>query len=66
MSAQGYTNKRRILAEASVLKVQYPKYVASKNTVSATIDCDSNYQAITYKDICSCKFTGYGKQVPTR
>jgi hypothetical protein len=52
MSAQGYTNKRRILAEASLLKVQYPTYIASKNTLSASIDCDLNYQAIVYTDIC--------------
>ena len=66
MSTQSYTNKRRIIAEASVLKIQYPKFIAVKNQLSPTIDCNQTYDTLVYKDICMCKFTGYGKQVPTR
>ena len=66
MSAQSYTNKRRIIAEASVPKVQYPKFVAVKNNFVPAIDCNQTYDTLVYKDVCMCKFTGYGKQVPTR
>jgi hypothetical protein len=64
MSAQAYTNKRRILAEASVLKIQYPKFVATKNNLVATIDCNQAYDTIMYKDVCMCVFNGYGTIYP--
>lgn len=61
MSAQSYTNKRRILAEASVLKAQYMKGVAvNKNSIYATINCLPNFQQITYVPTCSCPFDGRG------
>jgi len=64
MSAQAYTNKRRILAEASLLKTVYPGRVGVKNTLSATIDCNQSFQSIEYKDICGCKFNGRGNPPP--
>lgn len=60
MSAQAYTNKRRILAEASLLKTVYPGQVGVKNTLAATIDCTQTLQPLLYKDICGCKFNGRG------
>jgi hypothetical protein len=60
MSAQAYTNKRRILAEASLLKTVYPGRVGVKNTLAATIDCTQSFQSIEYTDICGCKFDGRG------
>ena len=58
MSAQAYTNRRRILAEAAVLKVQYPKYIATKNNLTAAIDCNQNYSELVYKDNCvKCIYT---------
>jgi len=64
MSAQAYTNKRRILAEASLLKTVYPGRVGMKNTLSATIDCTQSFQPIEYTDICGCRFTGRGNPPP--
>jgi len=52
MSAQCYINKRRILAEASITKVQYPKGVSNVNKLSSTLNCDANFEEITYKEIC--------------
>lgn len=66
MSAQAYTNKRRVLAEASLLKVQYPVSVAFTNTLVPTINCNQNFQPIQYKDICPCAFNGYGNKFKVR
>ena len=60
MSAQAYTNKRRILAEASLLKTVYPGRVGVKNILAATIDCTQSFQPIEYNDICGCGFDGRG------
>ena len=61
MSAQSYTNKRRILAEASVVKVEYKKGLAvNKNTIYATINCLPDFQQITYIPVCKCPFDGRG------
>jgi hypothetical protein len=64
MSAQAYTNKRRILAEASLLKTVYPGQVGVKNTLAATIDCTQTLQPLLYKDICGCGFDGRGNPPP--
>lgn len=58
MSAQCYTNKRRILAEASLVKTVYPGRVEYTNKLSATINCNQNFQPLLYKDICKCGFNG--------
>ena len=66
MSAQAYTNRRRILAEASVLKVQYPVRVAVTNTLVPTINCNQNFQPIQYNEVCMCVFNGYGNNFKVR
>ena len=65
MSAQSYTNKRRVLAEASALKVQYPVSVAFTNTLVPTINCNQTFQTLVYTDICACSFNGRGTLRPT-
>jgi hypothetical protein len=65
MSAQAYTNKRRVLAEASALKVQYIKNVAFTNSLISTINCNQTFQTLAYKDICACPFNGRGTLRPT-
>uniref|UniRef100_A0A6C0EQA5 Uncharacterized protein n=1 Tax=viral metagenome TaxID=1070528 RepID=A0A6C0EQA5_9ZZZZ len=61
MSAQSYTNKRRILAETSVLKTQYNKGVTvNNNSIYATVNCNPNFQIITYTPACKCPFNGEG------
>jgi hypothetical protein len=62
MSAQAYTNRRRILAEASIVKVQFPKGVAVDNKLSPTINCNQSFQPIIYTPVCVCPFTGYGNK----
>jgi hypothetical protein len=52
MSSQSYTNRIRILAEASATKVQYPRQIATDNRLSATINCSRNFSPIVYLDIC--------------
>ena len=64
MSAQSYTNRKRILAEASLLKTMYPGRVGVKNTLAATIDCTQSFQPIEYTDICGCEFDGRGRIDP--
>lgn len=65
MSAHAYTNRRRILAEVSVPKVQYKKFIAqNRNHLAATINCDPDFRRLQYKDICTCPFNGYGAPLP--
>jgi len=54
MSSQAYTNRIRVLAEASVIKVQYPGRIATDNKLSAAINCSPNFTTITYPFICPC------------
>jgi hypothetical protein len=61
MSAQCYTNRRRIRAEASVLKVQYKKGVTvNNNPIYATLNCLPDFQELTYIPACECPFNGRG------
>ena len=61
MSAQCYTNKRRILAEAALKKVQYPGRVALNNKlILSALNCSSDFTPITYTQICKCSFNGRG------
>lgn len=61
MSAQSYTNKRRVLAEASLRKVQYPGNIAlNNNPILATRNCSPDFQSLIYKPICGCEFNGRG------
>jgi hypothetical protein len=52
MSAQSYINRKRIIADASITKIEYPKGVSSINRLSSTINCDPNFQRIVYNEIC--------------
>lgn len=62
MSAQSYTNKRRTLAEASVVKVEYKKGVTvNNNPIYASINCLPDFQQLTYVPVCTCPFDGKGK-----
>lgn len=54
MSSQAYTNRIRILAEASLTKTQYPANMISDNKLSATINCSPNFSILTYPYICPC------------
>ena len=55
MSSQSYTNRIRILAEASTIKAQYPGRMLSENKILATVNCSLNFNPIVYTDICrSC------------
>lgn len=69
MSTQSYTNKRRILAEASLVKAQYNKGVSvNNNPIYSTINCLPNFQQLTYVPACKCPFNGHGpspKPTPT-
>jgi hypothetical protein len=60
MSAQAYTNRRRVLAQAAVLKVQYSDNAGFTNTLSSSINCLQKYQPIVYTEICSCPWNGRG------
>ena len=65
MSAQCYTNKRRILAETGVLKVQYPKNTALNNkSIYSTVNCSPDFSPITYVPVCKCPFDGRGLPSP--
>ena len=65
MSAQCYTNRRRIRAEASVLKAQYKKGVTvNKNAIYATLNCLPDFQELAYVPICGCPFNGRGIIIP--
>lgn len=49
MSAQSYTNKRRILAEAALKKVQYPGRVALNNKpILSALNCSPDFSVINY------------------
>lgn len=49
MSAQCYTNKRRILAEASLRKTQYPGSVGlNNNPIYASINCKPDFSKLVY------------------
>jgi hypothetical protein len=68
MSVQAYTNRRRIIAEASNVKVEYKKGVAvNNNAIYASINCLPNFQQITYTPVCKCPFNGrVGPPLPPR
>lgn len=56
-SAACYTNKRRVIAEASLTKVQYPRQIAVQNTLLSTENCERNFTPLTYifKNCCILK-----------
>jgi len=55
MSAQAHTNKMRILAESSLVKVQYPGKVAlNQNPIYSTVNCSPDFRVLQYsaKPLC--------------
>lgn len=59
MSAQCYTNKRRILAEVSVRKVQYPGSIAlNNNPIYATTNCRPDFSRLVYLIKLCCTKVG--------
>lgn len=65
MSAQAYINKRRILAEASLVKAQYTKGLAvNRNSIYASRNCIPTFQKLAYNPACKCPFNGRGIYPP--
>ena len=56
-SAACYTNKRRVIAEASLTKVQYPGKVAVNNDVILSVrNCSPDFSVLHYfKPVCNLK-----------
>ena len=55
MSTQAYINKLRILAIANNTKVQQPRNIAvNNNPIYSTIDCNPNFETLTYTPIITC------------
>ena len=66
MSTQSYINRVRILAENSVLKVQYQKQTAlNKNPLLAATNCSPNFESIVYTEVCKCPFNNQGVKKTT-
>lgn len=53
-SAACYTNKRRVIAEASITKVQYPRQIAVQNTLLSTENCPRNFLSLNYVHNIPC------------
>lgn len=56
-SAACYINKRRVIAEASLIKVQYPRQVAVQNTLLPAENCARDFRTLNYafKNCCILK-----------
>ena len=54
-SAACFTNRRRVIAEASLLKVQYPGKIASENPLLPVQNCRPDFSVLTYVDNIPCK-----------
>jgi hypothetical protein len=67
MSAQCYTNKRRILAEASLRKVQYPGSIGLNNhPLYASINCKPDFSELVYLIKLCCVRTYSTEKPPIR
>ncbi len=62
-SAACYTNKRRVIAEASLTKVQYPQQIAVQNTLLPTENCSRNFSSVIYYTHIVCR-TNCNKYYP--
>jgi len=47
-SASSYINRRRVSAEASITKVQYPHHIAVQNTLLSSENCSRDFSTISY------------------
>ena len=55
-SAACYTNKRRVIAEASITKVQYPGKIANNNDVILSVqNCSPNFDDMRYYTHLLCR-----------
>jgi len=55
-TAQAYTNKRRILAEAALRKTQYPGSIGlNNNPIYASINCNPAFNTLNYSNNNCCK-----------
>lgn len=54
-SAAWYINKRRVLAEASLTKIEYPGRIENINPLLPVRNCSPNYSVISYIDNVCCK-----------
>ena len=55
-SAACYTNKRRVIAEASITKVQYPGKIANNNdSILSVQNCSPNFATLAYYTHIICR-----------
>lgn len=54
-SAACFTNRRRVIAESSLTKVQYPGKIASENPLLPVRNCSPNFSILQYVDNVRCK-----------
>lgn len=54
-SAACYTNRRRVLAESSVTKVEYPGKIAVNDAILSVQNCSPNFQVLFYRSNPSCR-----------
>jgi len=54
MSLQRLTNRKRILAEVSNNKVQYPRLAVNNNPLYATSTCQANFSVLRYSTRICC------------
>lgn len=56
MSAQGYTNKLRVNAEARLTKVQFPGKIALNiNPIQSSVRLSPDFSKINYTIPCLCR-----------
>ena len=55
-SASTYINRRRVLVEASITKVQYPGKIENKNPLLPVRNCYPNYSVLRYSVRRCCRF----------
>ena len=55
MSSAWYTNKRRVLAEAALTKVQYPGRIANTNPILPVQNCQPNFSILNYVVPTNCR-----------
>jgi hypothetical protein len=55
MSSAWYTNRKRVLAEAALTKVQYPGRVAVNNVILSVQNCQPNFSVLDYIPPVNCR-----------
>lgn len=54
MSSAWYTNRKRVLAEAALTKVQYPGKIAVNNAILSVQNCQPNFSVLDYTPLVNC------------